>query len=258
MTRRAAADRDDARDPRRASTPLEILFEDNHIIAVEKPPGVLSQADATGGPDLLTLIKRHIKQRDSKTGNVFLGLVHRLDRNTGGAMVFAKTSKAAARLSAQIRERAFEKTYLAVVEGTPRPERGRLEHVLEKDASENVVTVRAPADDDGASSRGRHAVLDYETLATREGRSLVRVRLVTGRTHQIRAQLAAIGTPIVGDRKYGAAGARAAAIALWSASLRFRHPTRDEAVVVQSAPPPDALWRPFAADAMRIAPRGRA
>jgi 23S rRNA pseudouridine1911/1915/1917 synthase len=253
---------------------LKILFEDNHVIAVEKPPGILSQADATGGPDLLTLIKKHIKARDSKTGNVFLGLVHRLDRNAGGAMVFAKTSKAAARLSSQIRDRTFEKAYLAVVVGRPEPPRGRLEHILSKDARENVVRVLGAAEQgvdhadaspaDGAlapeaargaaaAARGQRAVLEYETLATRESASLVRVRLVTGRAHQIRAQFAAIGAPLVGDRKYGAQdrSTRTGAptpIALWSMMLRFRHPTRDEDVVIRSAPPSRGPWAAFASD----------
>jgi 23S rRNA pseudouridine1911/1915/1917 synthase len=244
--------------------PGRVLFEDNHVIAVEKPPGVLSQADASGAPDVLTLLKAHIKERDGKPGNVFLGLVHRLDRNVGGAMVVAKTSKAAARLSEQIRARTFAKSYWAVVHGRPSPARGRLEHDLAKDARANVArttrpdTGGRPAAAVSRAALSRRAVLEYEVAATREQMSLVRVALLTGRSHQIRAQLAAAGHAIVGDAKYGgeaahrsAAARRASrgddghALALWSAAIRFRHPTREETIAVTSSPPPHPPWTLF-------------
>jgi len=222
-----------------------ILFEDNHVLAVEKPPGVLAQADASGAPDMLTMLKRLIKERDRKPGNVFLGLVHRLDRNVGGAMIFAKTSKAAARLSEQMRARSVEKVYLAIVAGRPAAASARLEHDLAKDAAANTSRV-APSQSPGA----RRAVLEYETLASRDGRSLLRVRILTGRSHQIRVQLATIGHPIAGDRKYAPAPAAARLaeahdLALWSAELRFRHPTRDEEIVVRAAPPSRGAWAVF-------------
>ncbi|MFN0151666.1 MAG: RluA family pseudouridine synthase [bacterium] len=230
-----------------------ILFEDNHLLAVEKAPGVLAQADASGAPDMLSILKRFIKERDAKPGNVFLGLVHRLDRNVGGAMIFAKTSKAAARLSEQIRERTIVKIYLALVAGRPEPASARLEHDLAKDARLNTsrVVSRDRAEDrtaPGVDSRGaHHAVLDYETLASRDELSLLRVRIITGRSHQIRVQLAAIGHPIAGDRKYALTPtARAAGdLALWSAEIRFRHPTRDEEIVVRAAPPSRGVWAAF-------------
>ncbi len=220
--------------------PPRILFEDNHLLAVEKPPGILAQADASGGPDMLSILKRFLKERDAKPGNVFLGLVHRLDRNVGGAMIFAKTSKAAARLSEQVRERTITKLYLAIVTGRPAAASARLEHDLAKDARANTSRVAASPD-------ARRAVLEYETLASRDSLSLLRVRIITGRSHQIRVQLAAVGHPIAGDRKYALSPtARAAGdLALWSAEIRLRHPTRDEEIVVRAAPPSRGAWAAF-------------
>jgi 23S rRNA pseudouridine1911/1915/1917 synthase len=216
------------------TTVLPVLYEDNHVLVVVKPPGLPSQADRTRDPDLLTRLKADLKERHGKPGAVFLGLVHRLDRPVGGVMVLAKTSKAASRLSQQIRERTFEKTYAARVHGTPVPAEGRLTHWLLKDRRRNVVQV-VPA----GTADAQQAELTYQVQSTRQGISIVRVQLITGRPHQIRVQMAAIGCPLVGDARYGRAAGdpSAGAIQLWSASLAFAHPTRGERLRFEAAPP---------------------
>ena len=184
---------------------VRVIYEDNHVVCAVKPPGVLSQADGTGAPDMLTILKRYIKEKYNKQGDVYLGLVHRLDRPVGGVMAFARTSKAAGRLSSQLRSRSVDKTYYAVLHGLPAQAAGRLEHYIEKDALLNRVRVTgAERTDKGL------ALLDYSVLghiepdaASDKALALVRVELVTGRPHQIRAQFAYIGCPVIGDRKYG-------------------------------------------------------
>lgn len=220
---------------------IKIIYEDNHLIVVEKPVNILSQADDTGDPDMLTLLKQDIKHRCNKPGEVYLGLVHRLDRPVGGAMVFAKTSKAASRLSDQIRRKDFRKTYLAVVNGIPAVASGRLEHFLIKDSSTNTVkAVNKPVD--GA----KDAVLEYETLESSQGLSLVKVNLHTGRPHQIRVQFSTIGNPLYGDQKYGQnVNKPGQQIALWSAQIILNHPTLKSEMVF-SCPPPDIYpWSLF-------------
>jgi 23S rRNA pseudouridine1911/1915/1917 synthase len=177
---------------------IGIIFEDNHLLVVEKPPGIPTQGDISGDEDLLSLLKRDIKERYNKPGNVFLGMVHRLDRPVGGVMVFAKTSKAASRLSDSIRKREFEKTYLAVIHGVPDPLSGTLRHFLQKNNKKN--TVRAvPA----SSGKGMEAVLNYKTIGSSGNLSLVEVELITGRPHQVRVQFAGTGFPVYGDARYG-------------------------------------------------------
>lgn len=221
--------------------PIRILYEDNHLLAIEKPPGLLSQGDATGDADVLSVVKAFIKERDAKPGNVFLGLVHRLDRPVGGAMILAKTSKGAARLSEQIRAGRFEKRYWAVVRGALRVGRRRLEHWLRKDGGANRVSVVAEGD-----AGAKRAVLELDVVATAGDLSLVWVNLLTGRPHQIRVQLAAIGHPIYGDRRYAPErGAAGEALGLWSARLRCAHPTRDGMLSVSSVPPASEPWTPF-------------
>lgn len=195
---------------------LNILYEDNHIIVVEKPVGILSQADKSNAPDMLSLIKAYIKEKYHKPGNVYLGLVHRLDRNVGGIMVFAKTSKAASRLSEQVRLRTLHKNYLAVVHGLT-PPNGRLIHYLSKDEERNFVSVVSEAE-------GKYAELSYKRLADDGQYSLVQVDLKTGRPHQIRVQFAAIGHPLYGDHRYGKKD-DAVHIALFANQLAFIHPT---------------------------------
>lgn len=221
------------------STPsMTILYEDNHLLGVEKPVNIPVQEDASGDPDMLTLLKEDLKERYNKPGNVYLGLVHRLDRPVGGAMIFAKTSKAASRLSEAVRSRQFEKTYLAVVHGAPSPRAGRLTHYLLKDERTNTVSV-VPKGTNGA----KEAILDYTVIGSSEGLSLVRIELHTGRSHQIRVQFSYTGTPLYGDQKYGAAlNKPGQQIALWSSFAGFPHPVSKEPVRLISNPPQEYPW----------------
>lgn len=217
---------------------IPILFEDNHLLVVVKPVNMPSQADDSQDPDLLTVLKEDIKRRYSKPGNVYLGLVHRLDRPVGGVMVFAKTSKAASRLSDAVRTRRFHKTYLAVIHGTPRDRQGKLRHYLLKDAKRNHVSVVSPQEQ-GA----KEALLEYEVLTSSDKLSLVKVNLHTGRPHQIRVQFAAIGCPLYGDQRYGArVNVPGQQIALWAAHLSFEHPTTKEWLHFTNAPPETVPW----------------
>jgi len=222
---------------------IPVLYEDNHVLVVVKPVNMPTQADDSGDLDLLSALKDDVKRRYNKPGNVFLGLVHRLDRPVGGVMVFARTSKAASRLSDAVRTRDFDKTYLAVVHGRPTSATGTLRHHLRKDASTNTVSV-VPPHADGA----KEALLDYGVLASADGYSLVRVKLHTGRPHQIRVQFAAIGCPLYGDQRYGAGrNERGQQIALWSTTLAFGHPTQKERLRFASFPPNEYPWSLFKA-----------
>ena len=224
---------------------LTILYEDNHLIVVVKPQNMPTQADSSGDRDLLTAVREYIREKYAKPGNVFVGLVHRLDRPTGGVMVFAKTSKAAARLAEQMKEGAFEKRYLAVTVGTPRDRAGRLENWLVKDAATNTVRI-APAK---INADARMAVLDYKVLESIPPVCLVDVKLVTGRSHQARVQLAGLGTPIFGDVRYGGAIAKGHNLALWAYELRFKHPTTEKAMVFKVFPPTEKEpWKRFPID----------
>jgi len=229
---------------------VRILHVDNHLLTICKPPGLLVQADRTGDCNLLTVLKEWLAEEYNKPGRVFLGLVQRLDRPVGGVMVLARTSKAAARLSEQFRNGRPEKTYLAVLKGRPVQESRRLVHYLLKDKINNQVTVCTQPEPGSQEAR-----LHYTVLETREGHTLVKVQLETGRTHQIRAQMAAIGCPIYGDRKYGSCteleeraedtGSQVP-VALWSYRLELEHPTRRESITF-SAPPPweQTPWSEF-------------
>jgi 23S rRNA pseudouridine1911/1915/1917 synthase len=197
---------------------LNIIFEDNHIIVVEKPVGVLSQEDHTQDDDMLTLIKHYIKTTYNKPGNVFLGLIHRLDRMVGGVMVFAKTSKAASRLSEQVRTHQVEKNYLAVVHGNT-PKIGTLKDYLLKNPDTNMV--KAVSKDTPGS---KYAELNYQQIDYKDSFSLVKVELITGRSHQIRVQFSNLGHPLYGDKRYGK-GNDKGDIALYAYELSFYHPT---------------------------------
>jgi 23S rRNA pseudouridine1911/1915/1917 synthase len=218
---------------------VKIIFEDNHLLVVEKPPNIPSQEDNTKDIDMLTLLKQELKTKYNKPGNVFLGLVHRLDRPVGGVMVFAKTSKSASRLSEQIRLREFNKTYLAVIHGIPEKLNDTLKHCLLKDNATNTVKV-VKSDVKGA----KEAVLDYTVLESKEGLSLVKIILHTGRPHQIRVQFAQIGHSLYGDQKYGK-DEEFRQIALWSNSLTFAHPISKKKITFTSQPPNDYPWTLF-------------
>jgi 23S rRNA pseudouridine1911/1915/1917 synthase len=214
---------------------VQILYEDNHLIAVHKPGGVLVQGDVSRAPSLMDMVKDYIKRRYNKPGKVFLGLVHRIDRPVSGVVLFARTSKSASRLSEQWRRRSIIKVYWALVHGKMGSPSGTLRAYLEK--GEKVVSL---ANDKRRGSQ--EAVLSYRTLRLRRKVSLLEVRLHTGRKHQIRSQLAAEGCPIVGDVKYGAPESREdGTICLIAKSLTFMHPTRPETVHIEAATPDWAL-----------------
>lgn len=215
--------------------PLTVLYEDNHCLAVDKPARLLTMGDATGEQTLLDLAKDYIKQAYDKPGAVFLGVVHRLDRPVSGVVLFARTSKAAARLSEQFRERSVEKTYRAIVEGVPPEREAVLQDWLWKDPGRNVTQVVREG-----TPGAQQAALAIKRLKTNGTRSLVEVKPVTGRSHQIRIQLASRNWPILGDAKYGSTVRLDGSVALHASSLTFRHPTKGEEVTVAADTP--ASW----------------
>jgi len=220
---------------------LIILYEDNHIITVLKPQGVPCCPDESKDMDLLTIIKDFIKERDNKSGNVYVGLVHRLDRVTGGIMVYAKTSKAAGRLAEQMKTGDFAKKYLTVVCGELKNKKAILTNYLRKNSITNTVYVCTETEKDAKLAR-----LDYEVCETIENLNLVKVNLHTGRSHQIRVQFSAMGTPLYGDMRYGGANAVKGNIALWASLLSFTHPTTKERLVFKIEPPTDiSPWKFF-------------
>lgn len=217
---------------------LKIIFEDNHIIVVEKIPNIPSQADKTGDIDMITLVKQYIKEKYNKPGNVYLGLVHRLDRPVGGIMVFAKTSKAAGRLSDEIREKVFKKKYLAVVDGKIEKRSGSLEDYLYKDEKNNMSKVV-----NKDKKNAKLAKLDYEVIIYDEAKklSLLKINLHTGRHHQIRVQLSNFGHSIFGDQKYGTRG-KGKQIALWAYELTIIHPITKEEMTFTDLPEKVGTW----------------
>ena len=223
---------------------IRIIYEDNHLLVVEKPVNVPVQADSAGDADLLSILKNDLKLRYNKPGAVFLGLVHRLDRPVGGTMVFARTSKAASRLSAQIRSRELCKTYLAVIHGKAEPSAGTFQNFLSKDRERNLVTTV------DTEAEGKTAILEYESLKSTEisdGHilSLIKIKLITGRSHQIRVQFASRGYPLWGDSKYGIKNEGRGEIALWSFGLKFIHPTAKKEMEFTSVPGSTYPWALF-------------
>lgn len=211
---------------------MKVLYEDNHIIIVEKETNVLSQADKTGDKDMLTMVKEYVKDKYQKPGEVYIGLVHRLDRPVGGVMVFARTSKAASRLSEQVRNKTFKKKYLAVVDGKIEQNIGTLEDYLYKDERNNMSSVV-----DKNKKNAKFAKLDYEVLDYDEKRnlSLVKINLHTGRHHQIRVQFANFNHSLYGDQKYGKRG-KNKQIRLWAYELEIEHPVKKEMMTFRSIP----------------------
>ncbi len=214
---------------------INILYEDNHILVVEKPINILSQSDNTKDMDLLTLVKKYIKEKYQKPGNVYVGLIHRLDRPVGGIMVFAKTSKAASRLSKQVQEHKIKKYYLAIVNGIIKQEKGTFEDKIKRLANGNSVIRKD----------GKMARLDYEVLERnkKENMSLVKISLKTGRHHQIRVQFSNHQHPLCGDQRYGKEDKTQ--IALYAYRLEFIHPTTKQQMVFQILPPKTGYWTKF-------------
>ena len=216
---------------------IKAVYEDNHLLVAVKPQGQLTQSDETGDLSLQDECKQYIKEKYQKPGEVYLGLVHRLDRPVGGLVAFARTSKAASRLSEQLRTHHMEREYLAVVEGEDLPARGDLRDWLLQ-GEDGLVRV-VPEETPGA----KEARLHYERLGAREGTALVHLRLETGRKHQIRVQLSHLGYPICFDMRYGH-GERGRDIALFGAVLRLTHPTRKEDMTF-TARPENPAFRPY-------------
>lgn len=217
---------------------LNVIYEDNHIIVVEKPVNIPSQGDKTGDIDMLTIIKEYLKEKYNKPGNVYLGLVHRLDRPVGGIMVFAKTSKAAGRLSESIRNKEFNKCYLVIADGKFEEKSGVLEDYLLKNERTNTSKVVKEG-----TKNSKFARLEYEVVKYNEeiDLSVLKIKLDTGRHHQIRLQLASRNHSICGDQKYGTRG-RGKQLALWAYSLSILHPITKERMEFISTPPNTGSW----------------
>ena len=214
---------------------INIIYEDNHLLVVEKPINVPVQKDNSNDLDLLTMLKQYLKEKYNKPGNVYLGLVHRLDRPVGGIMVFAKTSKAASRLSEQIRNGTFKKKYLAIVCGKVKDE-DTLEDYLLKNTKTNTVKV---------DKKGKKSILKYKILDYKEGLSLVEIELITGRSHQIRVQFSSRGYPLYGDQRYNKDSKVGEQIALFSNYITFEHPIKKEKINFELDNPKRKPWNIF-------------
>lgn len=218
---------------------LKVIYEDNHIIVVEKPVNIPSQGDKTGDVDMLTIIKEYLKEKYNKPGNVYLGLIHRLDRPVGGVMVFAKTSKSAARLSEQVRDKVFKKKYLVIVNGKFDKETGVLSDYLLKNERKNMSRVVPEG-----TKNSKYSELDYEVLKYDEelNLSVLKINLHTGRHHQIRVQLSSRNHSIYGDQKYGGRG-HGKQICLWAYELTINHPITKEEMTFKSIPNMEKSWK---------------
>jgi 23S rRNA pseudouridine1911/1915/1917 synthase len=227
-------------DTTKTSPNIPIIFEDNHLLVIDKPAGVLSQEDHTGNPDVLNLCKAYIKKEYNKPGNVYLGLVHRLDRPVSGVMVLAKTSKAASRLSYQIRKRTMKKTYWALVHGMS-PVYGEHVHFLDKDNRTNIVKAYNSPKRNAKESR-----LKFITIKQSSKFSVIEVDLITGRPHQIRVQFAKEGNPLWGDHKYGNPDKNHGKdIALRAVKLELEHPTLKDLMTFKAPKPSGEPWNKF-------------
>ena len=218
---------------------LKVIYEDNHIIVVEKPANIPSQGDKTGDLDMLTIIKAYLKEKYNKPGNVYLGLVHRLDRPVGGIMVFAKTSKAASRLSEQVREKVFKKKYLVIVNGKFKEKKGTLKDYLLKNERLNKSRVV-----EEGTKNSKYAELDYEVLKydKEQNLSLLKIDLHTGRHHQIRVQLSSRDHSIYGDAKYNGRGS-ARQLYLWAYELTIQNVISKEEMTFTAIPEKEKAWK---------------
>lgn len=222
------------------STPqnLQVLYEDNHVIIVNKRPGDIVQGDKTGDTPLSEVVKEYIKEKYNKPGNVYLGVVHRLDRPTSGIVLFSKTSKALPRLNKIFKDKEAKKTYWAIVKNPPPQTRDTLEHFLKRNPKQNKSVAYKKE-----VPESKKAILEYRTLKKLENYYLLEIDLQTGRHHQIRSQLSAIGSPIKGDLKYGFDRSnKDASISLHAHKLSFIHPVSKDAIEVTAPPPSDPLW----------------
>ena len=234
---------------------MQILYEDNHIIAVNKAPGEIVQGDKTGDKPLSDILKEYVKQKYDKPGEVFLGVPHRLDRPTSGVVLFARTSKALTRLSEMFKEKSLstddlsivnsqlsiKKTYWAIVQGAPKQPEARLENMLVRNEAQNKSYIAKPGAKDA-----KQAILNYRTLVKGDHYTLLEVELLTGRHHQIRCQLAAIGCPIKGDLKYGAKRSNPdGSICLHARQITFVHPVRKEPLTITAPVPKGSLFEAF-------------
>jgi len=218
---------------------LQVLFEDNHLIIINKRAGDIVQGDKTGDKPLSDIVKEYIKAKYQKPGNVFLGVVHRLDRPTSGIVIFARTSKALERLNSMLREKLIQKTYWAVVNDSPKKESDTLINYLKKNPKNNKSTV-FQKEVEGS----KKAILHYQIIKKLDRYSLVEVDLETGRHHQIRAQLAAIGCVIKGDLKYGAKRSnKDGSIHLHARKIEFTHPVNKETITIFAPVPEDTIWK---------------
>lgn len=208
---------------------LNVLYEDNHVIVVEKKPNILSQSDITGDLDLLSIVKNYIKLKYNKPGNVYIGLVHRLDRPVGGIMFFARTSKAANRLNEQIKNHEFKKTYVAVLDGILKKEKDELVNYLYKDEKTKISKVV-----DENYIGGKLSKLNYEVIGYDDDKTIVKINLITGRHHQIRLQFKNLGYPLYGDQLYGKINKKQ--IKLYAYKLEFNHPVTKKRLVFKLLP----------------------
>jgi len=228
-------------DPMTPLAPFTVIFEDNHLLAVNKSSGILVQGDATGDVPLVELGKQYIKEKYHKPGEVFLGVVHRLDRPVSGVVVLARTSKALERMNALFREKETIKTYWAIVRKKPQQPEGTLIHWLQKDEKKNKTTAYKKE-----TTGALRSELSYKVLGSAEGHWLLQVNPVTGRSHQIRAQLASMGCPIKGDVKYGDDNANEdGSIYLHARRLQFIHPVKKESITLDAPVPVMGIWKYF-------------
>lgn len=231
------------RDKLKEKNRLKIIYEDNHLLVLSKPAGLLAVPDSTGDASLLDLAKAYIKKTKKKPGDVFLGVVHRIDRPVSGLVCFAKTSKAASRLSEQMRAHAIQKTYLALTKGMPLHENGIFEHMLRKDRTKNIVEL-FPAGVEEAGAKSARTI--WRVIKKKNDLCLLELTPETGRPHQLRSQCAYMGLSILGDVKYGAAAPLAdGSIALHAFKLALCHPTKKELLIFEAPLPALAVWQEF-------------